>query len=206
MGYPSKTNLTHEEVAAQAISALNVLREVIQEASLPNPTFEHLVVHPPFRDENLDGVLPEGINQTMHAEQNIQRALASDKDNQYQDTRTKFGLQEGQHAIIPIAGKFVPCAACSEVEHEAKDPGGLFDPEGGKFVLHRSSQRIGMAFWDEVQHIAIESLNVNQEKAVQKGIAIRNRFYQEPEKLQPAYREMVEDYSFDTDSACSDDD
>src|SRR5207245_6943479 len=108
--------------------------------------------------------------------------------------------------IIPIAGKFVPCAACSEVEHEARGSGGLFDPKGGKFVLHRSSQRIGMAFWDEVQHIAVESLNVDQEKALQKSIAIRDRFYHQPEKLQAAHREMVEDYSFDTDSACSDDD
>lgn len=74
------------------------------------------------------------------------------------------------------------------------------------FVLPGSSQRIGVAFWNEVQHIAVESLNVDQEKAIQTGIAIRDRFYQEPEKLQAAYREMVEDYSSDTDSANSDDD
>ncbi len=206
LGYPAKSNLAHQEVETQAVAALNVLHEVIRNASLPSPTFEHLVIHPPFRDDHLDGALPEGIGQTMHAEQNIQRALASDKDRQYLETRTRFSLQEGQHIIIPIAGKFVPCVACSEVEHEAKGSGGLFDPEGGKFILHRSSQRIGMAFWNEVQHIAVESLNIDQEKALEKGIAIRDRFYNQPEKLQAAHREMVEDYSFDTDSACSDDD
>ncbi|KPW69318.1 hypothetical protein ALO82_200051 [Pseudomonas syringae pv. broussonetiae] len=83
---------------------------------------------------------------------------------------------------------------------------GLFDPNRGKFILHRSTQRIGMAFWDEVQHIAIEGLDADQEKALAKGIAIRDRFYENPEKLQASHREMVEDYSFDTDSACSDDD
>ncbi len=203
---PVENNLSRQELSEQAIAALHILHKVIQAASQPNPSFENLIIHPPFRDTNLDGILPDGINQTMHAEQNIQRALAGDKEFQYQELITRLGLQEGKHIVVPIAGKYVPCAACSEVENEAKGPDGLFDPNSGKFILHRSTQRIGMAFWDEVQHIAIEGLDADQGKALAKGIAIRDRFYEKPEKLQASDREMVEDYSFDTDSACSDDD
>ncbi|KPZ22295.1 hypothetical protein ALQ62_200128 [Pseudomonas coronafaciens pv. zizaniae] len=205
LGCPGENNLSRQEISQQAIAALHILHEVIQAASQSNPSFENLVIHPPFRDASLDGLLPEGVTQTMHAEQNIQSALAEDKDCQYQEIIEKLGMQEGTHVIVPLAGKFVPCAACAEVEHETKEPEGLFDPNSGKFILHRSSQRIGMGFWDEVQHIAVEGLNADREKALAKGIAIRDRFYDKPEKLQAAHREMVEDYSFDTDSACSDD-
>ncbi|KPW72029.1 hypothetical protein ALQ65_101635 [Pseudomonas syringae pv. coriandricola] len=206
LGCPAENNLSRQELSEQAIAALHILHKVIQAASQSNPSFENLVIHRPFKDASLDGMLPDGINQTMHAEQNIQRALADDKDCQYQEIIAKLGLQEGKHIIVPIAGKYVPCAACAEVEHETKGPDGLFDPDGKKFILHRSSGRIGMAFWNEVQHIAVEGLNSNKEKALTKGIAIRDRFYTKPETLQAAHQEMVEDYSFDTDSACSDDD
>lgn len=206
LGCPVENNLSRQELSEQAIAALHILHKVIQAASQAKPSFESLIIHPPFRDASLDDILPDGINQTMHAEQNIQKALAGDKEFQYQELIAKLGLQEGKHVIVPIAGKYVPCATCSEVESEAKGGDGLFDPNRVKFILHRSTQRIGMAFWDEVQHIAIEGLDADQEKALAKGIAIRDRFYDKPEKLQASHREMVEDYSFDTDSACSDDD
>ncbi len=206
LGCPVENNLSSQELSEQAIAALHILHKVIQAASQSNPTFESLIIHHPFRDASLDGILPDGINQTMHAEQNIQRALAFDKECNYQELVGNFGLQEGKHVIVPIAGKYVPCAACSEVENEAKGQDGLFHPDSGKFILHRSTQRIGMAFWDEVQHIAIEALDTDQGKAITKGINIRDRFYENPEKLQASHREMVEDYSFDTDSVCSDDD
>ncbi|WP_235668795.1 hypothetical protein, partial [Pseudomonas coronafaciens] len=182
LGCPDENNLSRQDLSQQAIAALHILHEVIQAASQSNPSFEELVIHPPFRDASLDGLLPEGITQTMHAEQNIQSALAEDKDGQYQEIIEKLGLQEGKHVIVPLAGKFVPCAACSEVEQETKGPEGLFDPHSGKFILHRSSQRIGMGFWNEVQHIAFEGLNADREKALAKGIAIRDRFYDKPDK------------------------
>ncbi len=120
LGCPVENNLSRQELSEQAIAALHILHKVIQAASQAKPSFESLIIHPPFRDASLDDILPDGINQTMHAEQNIQKALAGDKEFQYQELIAKLGLQEGKHVIVPIAGKYVPCATCSEVESEAK--------------------------------------------------------------------------------------
>lgn len=58
-----------------------------------------------------------------------------------------------------------------------------------------------MAFWNEVQYLATQSLDDNPQQAIVKGLAIQDRFYYAPHQLQAHGTGMVVDYSFDTDSA-----
>lgn len=200
IGVPQNTNLNLHKVSVQATAALHVIRKVMEDATSRVPGFDLIMVHHPRHDILLKNVLPKYITETMHAEQSIQDGLARQQSEVYCQTIANLGLPEGDHIIVPIAGKYVPCATCHEVENEEKKDGGVFNPARGRFILHRASKRVGMAFWNEVQHIALRALDEREAKGMVKAMNIRDRFNYSPEKLRAHGLDMVDLYSFDTDS------
>ncbi len=200
IGLPGDNNLARDQIVAQALAALDTLRQALQDAAAVEPRFDLMVVHSPYRDPSLDPVLPPGVTQTMHAEQTIENALAASQQDVYHQAIAKLGLEPGEHVIVPMAGRYVPCAVCHEVESQQRKDGGLFDPANQRFVLHRSSERVGKAYGNEVQYLATRALDDNPQRGIAKGIAIRDRFLDAPEQLQAYGRDVVVCNSFDTDS------
>lgn len=203
IGLPSGSNLARDEVLSQAHAALRTLRDVIEKAVCNTLTSDELVVCHPRQDKLLLQALPPQVTQTMHAEQSIANALAITQEEVYRTAISHLDLAPGNHVVVPMAGKFIPCATCHEVESQARRDKGLFDPTKGRFLLHRASLRVGMTFWNEVQHIAADVLDEQKSVATAKAIEIRDRFIDAPERLQCHDREMVIAYSFDTDSEAS---
>lgn len=200
LGMPSGSNLGTPQVLAQAHAALHTLRAALQDAAGNTPSFAAMAIHHPPRDKHLTRALPAMVSQTMHAEQCIADDLARAEHEIYHAAIAHLNLSPGDHVVVPMAGKYVPCATCHEVESQTQRDRGLFDPDNARFVLHRASTRVGMAFWNEAQHIATKALDADKSRATAKAIAIRDRFVDAPEHLQTHGRDMVINYSFDTDS------
>ncbi|MCE4061268.1 hypothetical protein LXM60_13750 [Pandoraea sputorum] len=206
IGLPSAGALPVDSALRQLDDAFDTLRRVLQDAASATPTFRDLVVHTPMQDNTPTlAVLPDGVTQTMHAEQCIESAIARHVDEWHREAISRLGLPDDALIAVPMAGRFVPCTACAEVEAESRTQGGLFDPANGKFVLHRSSQRIGMAFANEVQHIAQSTLASTREVAASRAQAISHRFVDAPQSLRAYGQPVVLDYSLDTESESSGD-
>ncbi|SNU80881.1 hypothetical protein [Pandoraea sputorum] len=206
IGRPSAQALPVDSVLRQLDDAFDTLRRVLQDAASAKPTFRDLVVHTPMQDNTPKlAVLPDGVTQTMHAEQCIESAIARHVGEWHREATSRLGLPDDALIAVPMAGRFVPCAACAEVEAQSRTQGGLFDPANGKFVLHRSSQRIGMAFANEVQHIAQSTLASTREVAANRAQAISDRFVDAPQSLRAYDQPVVLDYSLDTESESSGD-
>ncbi|WP_150575026.1 hypothetical protein [Pandoraea aquatica] len=206
IGRPSEGALPVDSALRQLDDAFDTLCRVLQDAASATPTFRDLVVHTPMEGNTPKlAALPAGVTQTMHAEQCIESAIAQHVDVWHREATTRLGLPDNALITVPMAGRFVPCAACAEVEAESRTQGGLFDPANGKFVLHRSSQRIGMAFANEVQHIAQSTLASTPDVAARRAQAISDRFVDAPQSLRAYDQPVVLDYSLDTESESSGD-
>jgi hypothetical protein len=162
-----------------------------------------ILIHHPFKDPNLSGKLPHGVTETRHAELNIEEYLAENSDHEYANAIEALGMKAGQHVIVTMAGRFVPCAICSEIEHSSIGDG-FFAPQNNQFVLMRSSDRIGKAFTNEVQHFPLRVLSKDKDISAQKALHIRDSFLFNPEKLRSYNTKVVDAYSLDTDSEDSD--
>ncbi|MFJ2994428.1 hypothetical protein [Pandoraea sp. NPDC087047] len=205
VGLPAQGALPTDSALRQLDDAFDTLRDVLRDAADAAPTFRNLVVHTP-----MDGVprlssLPPGITQTMHAEQCIEAAIAENAEVWHRDALARLNLPSDTLIVVPMAGRFVPCAACAEVEAENRTDGGLFDPANGRFALHRSSRRIGMAFANEVQHIAQATLAATPDAAARRAQTIADRFLRAPQALRAYDEPVVLDYSLDTESESSGD-
>ncbi|VVD79461.1 hypothetical protein [Pandoraea anhela] len=187
----------------QLDDAFDTLRRVLQDAAGASPTFDDLVVHTPMRDTPKLTPLPPGVTETMHAEQCIESAIAQNADVWHREAVARLLLSPDALIVVPMAGRFVPCAACAEVEAESRTHGGLFDPANERFVLHRSSRRIGMAFANEVQHIAQSTLAEAPAEAARRAQTIADRFVHAPQSLRAYGKPVVLDYSLDTESESS---
>ncbi|AJP59280.1 hypothetical protein UC34_00490 [Pandoraea vervacti] len=205
LGLPAPGALPNASALRQLDDALDTLRRVLRDAASPRPTFRDLVVHTPMANTPALVSLPPGSTETMHAEQCIEAAIAQHVDEWHDDAVARLRLPPDALIVVPMAGRFVPCAACAEVEGESRTNGGLFDPANGRFVLHRSSRRIGKAFADEVQHIAQATLAKTPALAAQRAQAIADRFRHAPQSLRAYGAPVVLDYSLDTESETSGD-
>lgn len=206
MGRPSEGALPIDSALRQLDDAFETLHRVLQDAASAAPTFRDLIVHTPMQDDTPKLTsLPDGVTQTMHAEQCIESAIAQHAAAWHREAVVRLDLPADALIAVPMAGRFVPCAACAEVEAESRTQGGLFDPANRRFVLHRSGQRIGMAFANEVQHIAQSTLASMPEVAARRAQAIAERFVDAPQLLRAYGRPVVLDYSLDTESESSGD-
>ncbi|VVE69600.1 hypothetical protein PAN31117_03383 [Pandoraea anapnoica] len=206
IGRPSGGALPVDSTLRQLDDAFDTLRRVLKDAASATPTFRDLVVHTPMQDGTPTlASLPDDATQTMHAEQCIESAIAKHVDVWHREAVDRLDLPADALITVPMAGRFVPCTACAEVEAESRTQGGLFDPANGKFVLHRSSQRIGMAFPNEVQHIAQSTLAPTPAAAARRAQAIADRFVDAPQSLRAYGQPVVLDYSLDTESESSGD-
>ncbi|UVA79623.1 hypothetical protein [Pandoraea commovens] len=206
IGRPSEGALPVDSALRQLDDAFDTLHRVVHDAASATPTFRDLIVHTPMQDGTPKLTsLPDGVTQTMHAEQCIESAIAQHAEEWHREATTRLGLPDDALITVPMAGRFVPCAACAEVEAESRTQGGLFDPANGKFVLHRSSRRIGMAFANEVQHIAQPTLASTPEVSARRAQAIAKRFVDAPQSLRAYGEPVVLDYSLDTESESSGD-
>ncbi|MCE7762765.1 hypothetical protein GQL56_08915 [Pseudomonas putida] len=198
------TNLNKSTIALQCKAGFLTIFKALEDIKRFGNS-NAIMIHSPQNKMELKPYLPEGVTETMHAEQNIEEYLAKSADIIYHQAIVKLGLQTGQHIIVNMAGRFVPCAACTEVEHTSTN-GGVFDPTNKKFVLWRSSDRIGMAFKNEVQHLAMHALSSsNSDEALEKAIKIRDSFILHQESLLSYGAPVVTCFSLDTDSESSDD-
>jgi hypothetical protein len=205
IGLPAQGAVPHASALRQLDDALDTLHRVLRDAASPRPTFRDLVVHTPMANTPGLASLPPGCTETMHAEQCIEAAIAQQVDEWHDAAVARLRLPRDALIVVPMAGRFVPCAACAEVEAESRTNGGLFDPANGRFVLHRSSRRIGKAFADEVQHIAQATLSRTPALAAQRAQAIADRFRHAPQSLRAYGEPVVLDYSLDTESETSGD-
>lgn len=205
VGTCQDTNLSPVEMAHQCGWGLKTILAVLNDLETKGYS-DRLHVHYPMNDSSLDNCLPPGITQTMHAEQCIEEYLATHGDDVYGQATRSLGLADGKHVIVPMAGRFVPCAPCAEVEHHATRDGGFFDPARNRFVLSRGTRRIGRAFPGEVQHMALHVLSPDDpSRAEQRALWIRDRFAQGGQGLISHGANVVLDYSLDTDSESSSD-
>jgi hypothetical protein len=197
------TNLSPTEMADQCAAGFRTIHTVLEDLRTTGHS-TRLAIHYPLRDASLVGRLPPGVSQTMHAEQCIEEYLATHSKDIYEQATRTLGLAHGKHVIVPMAGRFVPCAPCAEVEHHAKHDGGFFDPARNRFVLSRSTHRIGRAFPLEVQHMALNVLSPNDPlRANERASRIRDQFAQGDRSLLSHDAPVVLDYSLDTDSESS---
>ncbi|MBP2170419.1 hypothetical protein J2125_003611 [Erwinia toletana] len=190
--------LSITDIKKQCKHMVNVLFKVLSEAKKNN--FNNIMIHAPVHDDNLAKYLSKRITQTRHAEQNIENFLAENKDEIYKNHNKN---KASKPIIIPIDGKFVACGTCHELETmlQQEGSGGLFDPHINQFTLYRSSQRIGMVFAGEIQHLALNALAPgNDEKAIERGIELRTRFTEKPEELQAFSSKVFPGNSFNTSS------
>ncbi|WP_084663168.1 hypothetical protein [Pandoraea faecigallinarum] len=206
VGVPAHGSPSGQEMLRQLDDAFDTLRRVLRDAASASPTFRDLVVHTPMRDVPKLASLPPGATETMHAEQCIQTAIATHAQAWHREAVARLGLASDTLIVVPMAGRFVPCAACAEVEAQSRTDGGLFDPANGRFVLHRSSRRIGKAFANEVQHIAQATLAKTPALAAHRAQLIADRFVTAPQTLRAYGTPVVLDYSLDTESESSGDD
>ncbi len=203
-GIQPGTNLNKSTIALQCKAGFLTIFNALEDIKRFG-TSTYIMIHSPPHKMELKSYLPEGVTETMHAEQNIEEYLTKSADTIYDQAISKLGLQTGQHIIVNMAGRFVPCAVCKEVEHTSTD-GGVFDPTNKKFVLWRSSDRIGMAFKNEVQHLAMHALHSSDShEALEKALKIRDSFILHQELLQSYGAPVVTCFSLDTDSESSDD-
>ncbi|WP_139133037.1 hypothetical protein [Pandoraea sp. ISTKB] len=204
-GLPADGTTGLHSALRQLDDAFATLRNVLRDAASESPQFAEVVVHTPMRDTPKLPALPTGVTETMHAEQCIESAIAENAERWHRDAVTRLHLCPDALIVVPMAGRFVPCAACAEVEAESRTQGGLFDPANARFVLHRSSRRIGMAFANEVQHIAQATLAGTPAEAAQRAKTIAERFVHAPHLLRAYGTPVVLDYSLDTESESSGD-
>lgn len=204
IGIRPGTNLNKPTIALQCEAGFLTIFNAFEDIKRFG-TSTYILVHSPLHKMELKPYLPEGVTETMHAEQNIEEYLGRCADTIYDQAIAKLGMQPGQHIIVTMAGRFVPCAVCKEVEHTSTN-GGVFDPTHNKFVLWRSSDRIGMAFKNEVQHLAMHALHSSDShQALNKALKIRDGFILHQELLQSYGAPVVTCFSLDTDSESSDD-
>jgi len=197
------TDLSPMEMAHQCGSGFKTILAVLNDLQTQGQS-DRLHVHYPTNDTSLDDSLPPGITQTMHAEQCIEEYLATHGDDVYRQATRWLDLSDGKHVIVPMAGRFVPCAPCAEIEYHATCEGGFFDPARNRFVLSRSTNRIGRAFPGEVQHMALHVLSPDDlSRAQERASWIRDRFVQGGQGLVSHGAKVVLDYSLDTDSDSS---
>lgn len=186
MGVPSGAErMSTEAVADQGVLALRTIRRVLTNEA--DQQFPSLVVHaPPTFARATNNPLPPKVTETRHAEQNIEDDLGADAQRQYEHAIAELRLRDGTPVVIPMAGKFVACAVCAEAEHamQARGEGGVFDPDNTShpFVLHRSGERIGHAYANEVQHLATHALNADPTLGARRASTIRENFASTPEK------------------------
>ena len=203
IGTCQDTNLSPMEMAHQCGSGFKTILAVLSDLETQGYS-DRLHVHYPMNDSSLDDLLPPGTTQTMHAEQCIEEYLATHGEHVYEQATRTLGLSHGKHVVVPMAGRFVPCAPCAEVEHHAMREGGFFDPARNRFVLSRSTHRIGRAFPGEVQHMALHVLSPDDPiRAQERAFWIRDQFAQGGQGLVSHGAKVVLDYSLDTDSDSS---
>ncbi|WP_250634584.1 hypothetical protein [Pinirhizobacter soli] len=203
IGLCKGTNLSTMEIIHQCASGFRTILAVLQDLRNVGHS-NHVEVCYPLSDPSLGETLPPGITQTMHAEQCIEEYIATHSDHVYGEATRTLGLHQGKHVVVPMAGRFVPCAPCAEVEHHAMREGGFFDPARNRFVLCRSTSRIGRAFPREVQHIALHVLSPDDPfRAQERASWIRDQFTQGGQDLISHGAPVVLDYSLDTDSESS---
>ena len=196
------SNLDDLTIAKQCKSAFETMFFAMKDIR-EKGTSERILIHHPLKDPSLIDKLPPGVTETRHAELNIEEYLADNADVEYDKAIKELELIPGQHVIVAMAGRFVPCATCSEIEHSSiKD--GFFSPKNNQFVLVRSSDRIGNAFANEVQHFPLSVLSKDPDISRQKALQIRDNFLFSPEKLRSYGTKVVNAYSLDTDSEDSD--
>jgi len=203
IGKCKETNLSLAEMADQCAAGFRTILAVLEDLRTTGHS-ARLAIHYPLKDASLVGRLPPNVSQTMHAEQCIEEYLATHSEDIYEQATRTLGLAHGKHVIVPMAGRFVPCAPCAEVEHHARREGGFFDPARSRFVLSRSTHRIGRAFPLEVQHMALNVLSPNDPlRANERASRIRDQFVQGGPDLLSHDAPVVLDYSLDTDSESS---
>ena len=197
------TNLSTMEMTHQCASGLRTIQAVLHDLRTVGHS-DRLKVHHPLNDTSLGKILPPGVTQTMHAEQCIEEYLATHSDEVYGEATRTLALDHGKHVVVPMAGRFVPCAPCAEVEHHATREGGFFDPARNRFVLCRGTSRIGRAFPGEVQHMALHVLSPDDPlRARERASWIRDQFADGGQDLISHGAPVVMDYSLDTDSESS---
>lgn len=184
MGVPSGTeDISRDVIVKQGTQALETISRVLtQEAGKGFPS---LVVHaPPKFERGPDNALPPNVTETRHAEQNIEDDLAMNAEAHFAQAIAELGLSKSEPVIVPMAGKFVACAVCSEVElaMQMDGEGGVFarDNDAYRFNLHRSSNRVGHAYAGEVQHLATHGLHSSPERGTERARTIRDNFVSAP--------------------------
>lgn len=203
IGACERTNLSPVEMVHQCDLGFKTIFAVFNDLETLGYS-DRLEVHYPMSDASLNNSLPPGTTQTMHAEQCIEEYLATHDRHVYEQATRSLGLSHGKHVIVPMAGRFVPCAPCAEIEHHAMQEGGFFDSARNRFVLCRSTHRIGRAFPGEVQHMALNVLSPDDpSRAQERASWIRDQFNQGGQDLISHGAPVVLDYSLDTDSESS---
>lgn len=186
MGVPSRTEgVSPEIIGKQGVKALETISRVLTEEA--GKGFPSLVVHaPPTFERGPENALPPGVTETRHAEQNIEDDLARNAEAHFAQAIAELGLSNSDAVIVPMAGKFVACAVCAEAEKamQAEGEGGVFaqDSEAYRFNLHRSGDRIGHAYANEVQQLATHALHPDQKRGIEKATTIRDNFVSAPNK------------------------
>lgn len=199
----SRNLLTPDQVAIQAERNLSDLHEILLE--LVDGDASRIDVHAP-------AALPRSHTRadgaTMHAEQNIQQALAAIymTPQQIGALREYYGFEPGADipVIVPIDGRLVPCALCYEVEHKSQtEQSALFNPIYKKLILYRSSARAGQLFpaGSKPQLLQHATLGGLAHVALGKAKAIINSFRNnQHSRLASSQLEIVHGASYNTDS------
>lgn len=95
IGLPGDNNLTRDKIGAQSLAAFDILRQALQAAAAVEPRFDLIIIHHPYHDPSLAPVLPPGVTQTMHAEQNIENALAASQQYDYHQAPSPSSASRG---------------------------------------------------------------------------------------------------------------
>ncbi|WP_086933911.1 hypothetical protein [Agarilytica rhodophyticola] len=195
VGVPHNTNLNNEEIASQAVNMLKDIRAAL--VKLKDGDSSSIMIHAPLKSS-----ADEKTRETTHAEQNIQEYIATQGQQALQSVRKNHGIEDTSNVIVPMAGRFVACATCNEVEHVAKSSErGFFNPESNQAVLHRATSRVGRAFPGERQYIAHNTLSSDSHEAISRAKDIAHQFaLGKSGNLSSHHKELVTPYSFDTDS------
>lgn len=184
MGVPSGTeDISRDVIVKQGAQALETISRILTEEA--GKGFPSLVVHaPPAFERGPDNALPPNVTETRHAEQNIEDDLAMNAEAHFAQAIAELGLSKSDAVIVPMAGKFVACAVCAEVElaMQADGEGGVFARDNGayRFILHRSGERIGHVYAEEVQHLATRALHPSPERGAERARTIRDNFVSAP--------------------------
>ncbi|MEI2260040.1 hypothetical protein OHC51_03505 [Stenotrophomonas indicatrix] len=162
-----RLRINPEFLARQFEFGMDLLRRALMKAA--NEDFSLIEVHSsPLALDSIDE-----RRAARHAERSIVDYLAKTQDKM-PGFATELGITPLSPIIIPMEGRFVPCALCYAFEDAERTPnqGGLFDPKSSILVLYRSTKRAGKFYWNEDQILSIRGLAKSRNAALDCGSRI----------------------------------